>query len=181
MKTWFSFTLLVFLAITPVSAASDYDWCSISQVEQIGLSIKLADYPLPQGRLKSVIGDRKLPHLGVSSVNGGKPTGVIALTDPEAPNGYFAVRIIYDLKDPLPKPEEIPLEALQLIYVSQGMTFVCETEEWQLRQLPELKKMMKKPAMTPIAFSKLYFDGPNVRPEPNKALVPNGHSRHARC
>lgn len=168
MKPQFPFKLLIFLTLVSVAAASDYGWRSISQVEQIALAIRLTDFPLPQGKLKNVVGDLRLPHLGVSSVNGEKPTGMIALTDPKAPNGYFAVRIIYDLKDPLPKPGDIPLEALQLVYVSEGMTFVCETEEWQLRQLPELKKMMKKKEMTPIVFSKFFFEGPNGKSEPNQ-------------
>ena len=170
-------TLLVFiaLAIPPFCAAAEWEWCSLLQVKRIALAAQLADYPFPQRRLERVIGARKLPHLGGSNDERGRAYGIVALTDPDSPSGYYAVRIFYILTDPLPKPDEIPIGELQVLFLPKGrLSFVYEMNRALKHMLPDLKKKMQKDGVTPIAFSDSFFSLSLFAGEkpPNQALEP---------
>lgn len=178
-------TLSFLVSLTgPQARAEEWEWLSLDQVEHVTLAVQLADYPFPQGHLKSVIGMHKLPHLGGSWDERDRCYGIIALTNPEASGGYYAVRVVYGDLDPLPKPEDIPIVELQVLFqVRSGLSFVHEPHRTLKRMIPDLRKSMKEKNAAPIAFAESFlpkpdFTGeermPNQPAQPTRGKAPRG-------
>jgi hypothetical protein len=173
MKPRILIAVLLAIAFAKVCPAEDWDWRTPLQVKQIALATQLATFPLPQGELRSVIGVTKLPHLGGSTDAQGRVYGIVALTDPDAQTGYYAVRLVYDLEKEA-KPEEIPILSAVVLFVSPARgSFVSELGDTMTRLLPELRKQMAERKLTPIGFAESFHDGAleairaNQRPEAN--------------
>jgi hypothetical protein len=156
------------LAVVACGTAEEWEWRSLDQVEQIALAAQLADYPIPQGRLSSILGRHRLPHLGGSWDDRGRCYGFFALTDPKAASGYFAVRVVYGELDPRPKPEDIPVLELQVLFqIRSGLSFVHEPYRTLKRMLPDFKRSMKEKGVTPIDFAESILRKPDFSDEEN--------------
>ena len=144
---------VVAIVVMQTAAAQQWQWRSNLQINQIALSVQLPDYPVPQGQIDTIVGSGRLPHLGISGDNRGA-YGIIALTEPKPHHGYYAVRVHYDVSGPLPPAENIPVVAMELIYISETrLIYVQEPARIQKQFLSEMKQKMRQKSMTPIAFA----------------------------
>ncbi|HWA28606.1 MAG TPA: hypothetical protein VG734_23355 [Lacunisphaera sp.] len=173
-----SIAVLLTLVFPLFGYAQDWAWRAPFQVKQIALSTQLATFPLPQGEIQSVIGMAKLPHLGGSTDARGRVYGIVALTDPDSETGYYAVRLVYDMKKEVVKPEEIPILSAEVLYVSRVTgSFVSESGHSMTRLLPELKARMAEQKLTPIAFAESFYGleekGANQPPQRNAGSRPS--------
>jgi hypothetical protein len=158
--------LFVAFVLAPRLCAAEWEWRSRLQIKQVAMAVQLVDFPLPQGRLHTVIGTKRLPNLFILADDRGKPYGTIALTDPETGDGYFAIRVHYDLVDPLPA-----IGAIEFVFVSaDGATFLYEPGQIEKKVVPDLKKKMRERGETPIAFAEWSIT--EINEPPNKALEP---------
>jgi hypothetical protein len=89
---------------------------------------------------------------------------------PYADGGYYAARIIYGLAEPLPKAEDIPLEAIQVVYISENrLTFVYDAGKAVKNVLPDLKQKMQQGGISPIDFAEAFIPNDQEEKRPNKS------------
>jgi hypothetical protein len=194
--------ILVVAALLRVGLAqSDTRWPSMREIRRLSIAVALADYPLPESKVMEtiglptymppVIGGEESPHRAASLIS--------ALSEPEDPKGYFAIRYRYM---PSPKPPNGPQEYLlrksekeaeqkeperivseiDILFCtsSSGLLFKVDWSE-----SPELigvmKKRMKEVKMSPREFSeKLTRSEPegsqNLPNQAREAMAPAGMS-----
>ncbi len=146
------------------------------QVERIALATLLADLSFT-GMRKTVIGLLQVAALGRIGYEHGRAYGIIALTDPKSPGGYHAVRIIYGLAEPLPKAEDIPLEAVEVVFISDtDWTFVYDPEKAMMHILPDLKRKMQQGGSSPLGFAESFLRDDQQEKKPNPASEPTAPS-----
>jgi len=182
-------------------AQSDTRWPAMREIRRLSIAVALADYPLPESKVKETIG---LPTYMPPVIRGGESlyraaSLISALSDPEDPKGYFAIRYRYM---PSPKPPNGPPEYLHrksekeaeqkeperivseidILFCtsSPGLNFKVDWSE-----SPELigvmKKRMEEVKMSPREFSEELMrsepDGsPNLPNQTREAMAPAGMS-----
>jgi hypothetical protein len=167
--------ILVVSALLGVGLAqSETRWPSMREIRRLSIAVALADYPLPESKVKETIG---LPtYLPPVIGGGGSPNRaaflISALSDPEDPKGYFAIRYRYltSPKSPtgppkylLRKPEEeteqkeperIVSEIDILFFTSSpGLQFKADWSDSLLLNTGVMKERMEEMKMSPREFS----------------------------
>jgi hypothetical protein len=172
-------SLVTALAIASASWASEANWSSQSEIKRLALAIALTDFPVPQGKLRDIVGlPQHAPPLWGSSYDEGSSFWIAALTAPEAASGYYALRIVYRDYAVPPKPEEGDVLGLEVLFVApNGMIFVGEHREIVRKMLPELKDQMKKKGLKPREWAAQFLsvteDEPNQPPQRNAGSRPS--------
>ncbi|WP_146180230.1 hypothetical protein [Opitutus sp. ER46] len=146
--------LFAFLGSPSANPTDHWEWCMPADVHQIAIASTLAQFPVPQGQLRSVIGTKRLPNLGGAGDDQGRACFRIVLTNPESSDGFYALRVHYGNVSPLPPPGEIPIEAAEVVFVGHhALEFVYVPGKAMRHMLPELKERMKREHQTPFELA----------------------------
>lgn len=147
----------------------------LADVQRIGVAIDLADYPIRQREIQSVLDLPAMELLNGDEQTSGDTNWLYAITDPNDVAGYYGIRIT--IKKPSgtpPKPEDEVLSA-QVLYIVKcrgqespdHLTFVCEPM-FPAGGIGTFKAMMKKEGASPAAFSRKLIGWINDRKVPNQ-------------
>ena len=102
-------------------------WCVFSDVEHLANALFVAEFPMTQGELRSVLGMHDFHPVWGSTDTPGTEFWIFALTDPRAGAGYYAARVTFSDKTDGVQPDDIPVLSVQLVFVAPGhLTFALE-------------------------------------------------------
>jgi hypothetical protein len=159
------------LSFACCAAATDTNghWLTPLQIERLSIAVALADYPLPASQLRNVIGvPNDLPVVlggGPNRMHSNAEFMVLALSDPDAPNGFFGLRIRFlgqieprpSIARPgyAPKDEDKQVSACEVVFWSSspGLIMTVDPEEGYRSRIGELRKMMREKGLNPREFS----------------------------
>jgi hypothetical protein len=183
--------IAIWLFLVSTSLAGETSgWISAREIERLSLTIALVDFPIRESAAKEVLGlPVKMPPLigGSSSIHN-REYLISALSDPDDPKGFYAIRFLYpesrvqpsdsilrkEASLSLQEPERM-ITGIDILFwsISPDLKFKVEIREPQ--QLIEIMKArMKEKKMSPLEFSRelTSFPSASQKNEPNQALEP---------
>lgn len=164
--------LVAFLGAQMPNDQIQWQWCSLGDVRRIAAATLLADYPLPQGQLEAIIGRTRLPNLGGAADKEGRACHLFALTSPDANAGFYGLRVHYGNVSPIPSPAQLPIEALEVVFVrSAALEFVYDPGKTLRHLLPEFREQMKRESRTPFEFASRFADLGDLSGEGNSSAL----------
>lgn len=160
MIRYLTFVFLLGLWQTALCATAPNDsanWVSLKEVERLSLAVALADYPIPTGKIKEIIG---LPE-HMPSVQGGSVKGrdsgayvIHALTDPENSLGFYGPKIVYADAGQRVKDEDVKIQSIEVVFISSfGLQLTMAPDLGWRKHIEMYRQAMKEKHLSPREFS----------------------------
>jgi hypothetical protein len=152
-------------------------WPSTKEIERISIAAAVADYPMAAADAKEILG---LPQYTPLIQGGGPSThgpawALFALSNPETPEGCYAIRLKY-LPEPAPPPRDprpsgdtntktiskTMISDIEIVYWTPSPYFLLRVERPEF--MDSMRKMRQDSKMNPRDFSQRLVDQKEILP-----------------